>query len=728
MVGKRLGSRVKAAVIGAVMTASVFISPAAFQFSKVTAADLTVNHKFTTTDSTADDASNKAKIDISSFKGASTITLNFETTYTGEITVGTYGNEISKDPWWVGADTTPKVENQEFKATAKNGKFSIVYQVPSSITNDIKTVGLGIWYPKDGTVVTLTTASAGGTVNPNPGPGEQEKPETQNAKSGSWSFTDNKDGTATISSTLTAEIDDQEMDFLLTKGYDEEGYLDEEGKNTWKEGDPINSHKFKFSEFGLENLDSIRIQSFNYTITSDEEMSKFMYGGGINVEPQSPADTEYVKGKNGYWYNDQGDEDMEQYGDQFEITVNNGYTVQNAGTYAEIVWDVPADVQEYVTKNLTDTVGFQFWYAQAANPPEGEDYAEVEEVHLKAASCTYTRTMTVPYRTGKTINKKVGQKLTAGSDEATNQYKFNLKDLGLENRDLVSAVKFNVTSSADLKKFTGGVGISVANGNSHATDGWYMPASNITVLEPGKKFEIMWIIPDSIRKDVDVLSEDGNLMFGAWYAGEDAPTITLDSIDFYEFISNEEDLSVVPEKLELTVGETHKLTTNVSGCKYISSNPSVATAENDVVSALAKGQTNILVRSPEGQEVTITVTVKDKVVVTTAPVTTTAPVKTTTKIVTTTTTPVTTVPEPTEEPIDWDKVLYGDVNVDGKITIADVVALNMYLLNNDENKLSATGKENAQCVYDGVIDTNDSALLINYVAMLVPVEDLGPQD
>ena len=30
MVGKRLGSRVKAAVIGAVMTASVFISPAAF--------------------------------------------------------------------------------------------------------------------------------------------------------------------------------------------------------------------------------------------------------------------------------------------------------------------------------------------------------------------------------------------------------------------------------------------------------------------------------------------------------------------------------------------------------------------------------------------------------------------------------------------------------------------------------------------------------------------------
>lgn len=65
-----------------------------------------------------------------------------------------------------------------------------------------------------------------------------------------------------------------------------------------------------------------------------------MYGGGINVEPMSPADTEYVKGKNGYWYNDQGEEDMAEYGDQFQIEVNNGYTVTDAGSYIEVVWDV----------------------------------------------------------------------------------------------------------------------------------------------------------------------------------------------------------------------------------------------------------------------------------------------------------------------------------------------------------------------------------------------------
>ena len=158
------------------------------------------------------------------------------------------------------------------------------------------------------------------------------------------------------------------MDYLLTKGYDEEGYLDEDGNSTWQEGDPINSHKFQFSEFGIDDLNNLKFESFNYTIQSDKDMSKFMYGGGINVEPMSPADTEYVKGKNGYWYNDQGEEDMAEYGDQFQIEVNNGYTVTDAGSYIEVVWDVPKDVQEYVSKNVSDSVGFQFWYAQDANP------------------------------------------------------------------------------------------------------------------------------------------------------------------------------------------------------------------------------------------------------------------------------------------------------------------------------------------------------------------------
>ncbi len=93
---------------------------------------------------------------------------------------------------------------------------------------------VAIWYPQSGETFKLVSATTEGGTDP--GPVNPDKPVTQNKKSGEWTFTDNKDGTATISSTLTAEIDDQEMDYLLTKGYDEEGYLDEDGNSTWEEG------------------------------------------------------------------------------------------------------------------------------------------------------------------------------------------------------------------------------------------------------------------------------------------------------------------------------------------------------------------------------------------------------------------------------------------------------------------------------------------------------------
>lgn len=717
MIGKKLSSRIKATVLSAVMTATVFITPAAFQITNVTAAgSVSINKTLT---ASTDDSSTSTRATRFNMSGLGTspskVTLNFETSYTGDVTVG-LGYNLKADPYWEQADG--------IQATPKSGKFSVTYVFPSSSLSSINFASgqmeVAIWYPQSGETFKLVSATTEGGTDP--GPVNPDKPVTQNKKSGEWTFKDNKDGTATISSTLTAEIDDQEMDYLLTKGYDEEGYLDEDGNSTWQEGDPINSHKFQFSEFGINDLNNLTFESFNYTIQSDKDMSKFMYGGGINVEPMSPADTEYVKGKNGYWYNDQGEDDMADYGDLFEIEVNNGYTVTDAGSYLEIVWDVPKDVQKYVSGNISDSVGIQFWYAQDANPPEGTDYAEIEEVHLKTASCTYTREMTVPYN--KTVSKTVNQNLTPGSDETTNQYKFMLSELKLENRDLVSAVKFNVSSSVDLTKYVGGVGISVANANSAAIDGWYMP-SNITVLEPGKTFEIMWIIPESIRKDVDILSGDGNIMFGCWYAGEESPTITLKSMDIYEFVSNEEDLDVQPEIVEIKVGETKTLDINVPGCTFISSNQAVATAENDVVTGIGIGQANIVVTSPEGQEkmITVKVTAADPPVTTV--VTTTKPVTTTTI---TTTTVVTTTKVNPDDIIDWDKVLYGDVNLDGKINIADVVSLNMYLLDPDVNKLNATAKENAQVAYDGIINSDDSLLLMNYIAMIVTVDKLGPQN
>ncbi len=113
------------------------------------------------------------------------------------------------------------------------------------------------------------------------------------------------------------------------------------------------------------------------------------------------------------------------------------------------------------------------------------------------------------------------------------------------------------------------------------------------------------------------------------------------------------------------------------------------------------------------------------------PSTTTAP--TTTAKPTTSTTVVTTV-KATDEggdvttPSGVEATRYGDVNVDGEINVADVVALNNYLLNTETNKLTDVGIMNADCVYDSVINTSDSGVLMNYVAMMIEEAKLGPHE
>ena len=49
----------------------------------------------------------------------------------------------------------------------------------------------------------------------------------------------------------------------------------------------------------------------------------------------------------------------------------------------------------------------------------------------------------------------------------------------------------------------------------------------------------------------------------------------------------------------------------------------------------------------------------------------------------------------------------------------------MYILSSEENKLSDVGIANADCVKDGVINTSDSLLIMNYVAMIVGESQLG---
>ena len=77
--------------------------------------------------------------------------------------------------------------------------------------------------------------------------------------------------------------------------------------------------------------------------------------------------------------------------------------------------------------------------------------------------------------------------------------------------------------------------------------------------------------------------------------------------------------------------------------------------------------------------------------------------------------PTTTVVNPTDEPSSGEitNLKYGDVNIDGKISIADVVILNKYLVKSAT--VQEQGLANADCYKDGKPDANDSHTILKVI-------------
>ncbi len=471
----------------------------------------------------------------------------------------------------------------------------------------------------------------------------------KNSESGkNWSFVDNKDGTATISATIAKQIDEDALDkVVLTKGYDEDYYAahpsDDENK-------PMNSHKFRFSDFGLTDMDGVVIESLTCTIESDVEMDQFVYGGGINVKPGSPADTEYAKqiagipGKEqaGYWYNDMGAEgegsvtEFEEKGVKFEITPGNGGKLFGAGSYIEAYWEVPAEVQPHVSDSSTDTISFQYWWG---NDTEGE---EVESVNLTNAVLTYTKTVTVPYTNSviTAVDKTISH---LGTDKQKN-LEIPYSELGIDETRDVYAIRFDVTAKSDIGKLVYNVGTGVTEDVN--PDYWFQESGNYCMLEAGSSAELMYIMPKAVAGDKDhpngVNTKDGNLQIGYYYGEADA--ITISNIEIY-----------YADEPTTTTTTTTKATTTTTKATTTTTKATTTTTKVDT--------------------------------------TTTKPQTTTTKAETTVTTATTT---PILKPTLW-----GDANCDGRVEIADATLILQYLTNKDEYKLTDLGMLNADCANNG---------------------------
>ena len=444
--------RVKAAALSFVMAASM-TAPAVVPSFTAIADSVSVN-----TSLALKDVYTGYTAELGS-SGVKTITFTCVADYTGGFTYG-FGIGTAESPYWVEYDGTKWAEEgQGIELQVKEGEeFTITIDVSSlELSYNPKSdkypgkYEFRNYYSGKGGSVKIVSAESNASTKPtdptkptNPtdptDPTDPTKPDPSkpdvipenNLKSGAWSFKDNGDGTATISTTVTKQLDN--LDYTLTKGYDEDYYAEKGEEIT--EDSLINSHKFSYKDFGITDLDGITIESFTATIESDKEMKTLMYGGGLNVEHGSPADTEYAKqiagieGKEtaGYWYNDMGPDEIKKFEDagvKFEITPATGVTVSNAGKYYEAYWEVPQEVQPYVTNKASDSISFQYWYGEE----EADEYTELESVKLTGAALTYTKTVTVPYT--NSIKTAVDKVITLGSDE-TNKLEIPYEDLGID--------------------------------------------------------------------------------------------------------------------------------------------------------------------------------------------------------------------------------------------------------------------------------------------------------
>lgn len=731
--------------------------------------------------------------------------LQFNFTAEEEISNFSYyfGINLDAAPWWTGTSK---------ECTPYASEFSVVVYV-----KDLDLQGQGIGYCVDPKYhsdrhiefqnayaasgetkvpVTLTSVVVNGTTdtsnneNPNPDPDPGSEPEakypntgdagfynSQNTQSGNYSFVDNKDGTATISATLTKKINAEDLKAFAKEQYgtdtitltpspkgadyseeyyktqkDEDGNVMEEA-DVRKAGLPLNGHRFSYADFGITaDSDAARIIPEALTVVmrapEGQNVTRVMYGAGLNVFGRSPADTEAPKtaiGRDadgnvvdsslagfkedpnaGYWYNDIGADNYDEImtnvqnaGAEFGVTVQNGKDIkgQNFGDYVEVTWDVPEEVKPYADVKQSTSLSFQLWYGEI----EAEEYTPLESMDIDSAMLTYTQVITFPYKASQTLTTNTA--LTTGSKPA--EFLFSdFDEMTYTNTADVYAILFTLDTKVSARQLVLGSGTTVLDKKSD--DHWYQADTNgnsITLLsadDTKKEYTYMWVMPQAVAKTYKY-AEDGtvnksspienyisteqpndNFKLGLYYADDASATevtsATVKDVTIYYTTDDksntakadmfEKDLTANPKNMVLEVGDTKKITVNVDGCTFETTDDSVASVdEYGNVTGNDGGTATIIITTPKGQTATVEVTVN---------------------AVTTTTTTAPLVP------------MYGDTNLDGIVDLRDAILLNRFLAN--QVTFSEQQELNAD-VYNPssarTIDDVDSVTLVQYVVLTI---------
>lgn len=280
-----------------------------------------------------------------------------------------------------------------------------------------------------------------------------------------------------------------------------------------------------------------------------------------------------------------------------------------------------------------------------------------------------TTTLTSETTSGESSGKKLIVNKQINRDvEGSKTVEVKVKDL-IGPRDKIKSIAVEIEASGNIGNFVGGYGFSVTNGYSKETSkNWFQSDNFNQTINSNSGTIVLDIDPEL----ADYIAYDGNFVFGMWWS--DQQQVTVKSIT-----------ATVKAGGEVTTVTTPMVTT-------------VTTTTSETTT------------SKETTTVSETTTPKE---------TTTVPETTTTQKETTTPPPVTT---PKEE-VEWDKVVYGDVNLDGDIRITDIIEFNKFLIGSIN--LSPTARENANCVYDDRLDVSDNMQIAKYLVSQITRDSLG---
>lgn len=234
------------------------------------------------------------------------------------------------------------------------------------------------------------------------------------------------------------------------------------------EGDIIDSFTFVF-----------------YSADNSSNIGEYTGGCGISVSSDCPSATDDG------WYQSE----------DFKVSVN--------GSYAEIKWDVPSDIKDYIEISENGFVQIGYWWSN------------VQKLKLSSIICNYSVNASIPV--DNTVSADIGQELYYGTEQSRTCH-IPLSSL-ITDGDIPQLFTFRINASGSLEKFSGAFGISLEDGCPYETDkNWYQ-TGNVAAVTDSSSVELTWLVPDGIK---DYISSSGELMLGYWWSACD--NITLESV------------------------------------------------------------------------------------------------------------------------------------------------------------------------------------------------------